>query len=254
MVFTNQDFIDMLNFFKDKNCFSKNAKESFESITEISKSESGESLIKSNHCLYNLDNIAYNLSLNSQGNPNSIPASVDALFYFNNNNFTLYLIEFKGVPINSLDYKEILKLIKMDLEKDKCVNFRENCPISDNLMLNLTRTYERYEDGIFCSLKIKPIESLFVVLPKLYKKYCDELDKNYYETISGFMDWLLKVNKKLYVVFLDDKNKSKIYKKNISNKIDSKYKYLKSFVNLEHKCYNQKTFEDVFVSMLCSEN
>lgn len=50
MVFTNQDFIDMLNFFKDKNCFSKNAKESFESITEISKSESGESLIKSNHC------------------------------------------------------------------------------------------------------------------------------------------------------------------------------------------------------------
>ena len=54
------------------------------------------------------------------------------------------------------------------------------------------------------------------------------------------MDWLLKVNKKLYVVFLDDKNKSKIYKKNISNKIDSKYKYLKSFVNLEHKCYNQK--------------
>lgn len=68
------------------------------------------------------------------------------------------------------------------------------------------------------------------------------------------MDWLLKVNKKLYVVFLDDKNKSKIYKKNISNKIDSKYKYLKSFVNLEHKCYNQKTFEDVFVSMLCSEN
>ena len=92
------------------------------------------------------------------------------------------------------------------------------------------------------------------MLPKLYKKYCDELDKNYYETISGFMDWLLKVNKKLYVVFLDDKNKSKIYKKNISNKIDSKYKYLKSFVNLEHKCYNQKTFEDVFVSMLCSEN
>lgn len=55
MVFTNQDFIDMLNFFKDKNCFSKNAKESFESITEISKSESGKSLIKSNHCLYNLD-------------------------------------------------------------------------------------------------------------------------------------------------------------------------------------------------------
>ena len=32
------------------------------------------------------------------------------------------------------------------------------------------------------------------------------------------------------------------------------YEYLKSFVNLEHKCYNQKTFEDVFVSMLCSEN
>ena len=72
--------------------------------------------------------------------------------------------------------------------------------------------------------------------------------------MKQFQDLLLKVNKKLYVVFLDDKNKSKIYKKNISNKIDSKYKYLKSFVNLEHKCYNQKTFEDVFVSMLCSEN
>ncbi len=30
-----------------------------------------------------------------------------------------------------------------------CKFFRENCPISDNLMLNLTRTYERYEDEIF---------------------------------------------------------------------------------------------------------
>ena len=86
MVFTNNDFIDMLNFFKDKNCFSKNAKEPFETITEISKSETEESLIKSNCCLYNLDNIAYNLSLNSLGNPNNIPSSVDALFYFNNIN------------------------------------------------------------------------------------------------------------------------------------------------------------------------
>lgn len=50
------------------------------------------------------------------------------------------------------------------------------------------------------------------------------------------------------------KTSLRFIKKNISNKIDSKYKYLKSFVNLEHKCYNQKTFEDVFVSMLCSEN
>lgn len=253
MVFTNNDFIDMLNFFKDKNCFSKNAKEPFETITEISKSETGESLIKSNCCLYNLDNIAYNLSLNSLGNPNVAPSSVDALFYFNNNKFTLYLIEFKGISINSLDYKEILKLIKKDLENDKCVNSRKNCPISDNLILNLVKAQERYEDEIFCGLKIKPIESLLVVLPKLYKKYCDETGKNYYKTISEFVDWLLRVNKKLYVVFLDDENKTKINKKNISNKINSKYKYLKSFVNLEHKCYDQKAFEDVFVSILCSE-
>ena len=124
-------------------------------------------------------------------------------------------------------------------------------------MLNLTRTYERYEDEIFCSLKIKPIESLFVVLPKLYKKYCDELDKNYYETISGFMDWLLKVNKKLYVVFFEDKFiRQFIYEAGIRTPKYKNlvYEYLKSFVNLEHKCYNQKTFEDVFVSMLCSEN
>lgn len=139
-------------------------------LTEISKSETGESLIKSNCCLYNLDNIAYNLSLNSLGNPNNIPSSVDALFYFNNNKFTLYLIEFKGISINSIDYKEILKLIKNDLENDKCVNSRENCPISDNLILNLVKAQERYEDEIFCGLKIKPIESLLVVLPKLYKK------------------------------------------------------------------------------------
>ncbi len=52
MVFTNDNFIDMLNFFKDKNCFSKNAKESFETITEISKSETGESLNTSRKCNY----------------------------------------------------------------------------------------------------------------------------------------------------------------------------------------------------------
>lgn len=252
MVFTNQDFIDMLNFFKDKNCFSRNAKEAFETITEISKSETGESLIKSDYCLYNLDNIAYNLSLNSLENPNSVPSSVDALFYFNSSKFTLYLIEFKGISINSLDYKEILKLIKNDLEKDKCVNSRENCPISDNLISNLIKVRERYEDEIVCGLKIKPIESLLVVLPKLYKKYCDENGNDYYKTISEFIDWLLRVNKKLYVVFLDDENQN-LNKKNISNKINSKYKYLKSFVNLEHKCYNQRAFEDVFVPRLCSE-
>ena len=115
--------------------------------------------------------MCWNSHLKNNGSVKSNrPLSVDALHFKNGR---LYLIEFKGVPINSLDYKEILKLIKMDLEKDKCVNFRENCPISNNLMLNLTRTYERYEDEIFCSLKIKPIESLFVVLPKLYKKYCE---------------------------------------------------------------------------------
>ena len=197
MVFNNRDFVDLLNFYKNMDNFPDKAKPSFDKISEVSKSTYKEDnfrdpLIIDDNCIFDLDNMCWNSHLKNNGSVKSNrPSSVDGLYFIKGR---LYLIEFKGTYNATLDLEDIM---------DKCIEKVDD----DELVAALESIKNRYDDEILCNLKIKPLDSLFLTLPKIYKYYCEKKDIEYKK--DEFISWLLKVPKRLYIVFLNDIHDSK---------------------------------------------
>ena len=216
MAFTNKDFIDLLNFYKDQKNFPNNARKSFDKFSEVSKSDDNEDefkdpLIIDDNCIFDLDNMCFNSHLKENGHVKSNrPSSVDGIYFVNGK---LYLIEFKGTFNRTLVLEEIM---------DKCIE-----QIDDKDLINdLNHIKNRYDDEILSHLKIKPSDSLFLTLPHIYKYYCEKIGKEYNKV--EFLSWLLNVKKILYVVFLNDEY--------ASEKEESKsYKYLRMNIKLEER-------------------
>ena len=169
MTFTAENFEDLLNFYKDNCKIQSNAKDVYQTLTEISKSDNDDSkpIIENDSIfLFNLDNLCYNSYLSKSGHiSKDLPSSVDALYFSN----TMFLIEFKGeyvyYPDNRRKLKEIIDLFEND----------EKYAVVSNELINLLKDiHDRYEDRFLSQLKTKPIESIFLVLPKLYEYYCDK--------------------------------------------------------------------------------
>lgn len=238
MAFDNMDFEDLLNFYKNQDNFPDHARKSFDKFSEVSKSE-GEykcSLIDDDNCIFDLDNMCWNSHLKRNGQvKGNRPSSVDALYFVNDR---LYLIEFKGTYNFTLDLEEII---------DKCIE-----KLDDSDLINaLNSIKNRYDDEILCNLKIKPSDSLFLTLPKIYKYYCEKMGFDYNK--DEFLLWLLKVPKRLYVVFLNDayeseRNESKSYKYlRMDNKLQRRYAPFKELANMENSILTQDEFKDEFM-------
>lgn len=71
MTFTNSDFVDLLNFYKIQENFPANARKSFDTFSEVSKSDDGdeskEPLIKNDNLIFDLDNMCFNSYLKENG-------------------------------------------------------------------------------------------------------------------------------------------------------------------------------------------
>lgn len=239
MAFDNMDFVDLLNFYKDINNFPDLAKESFDKFTNVSKSddEFKDSLIIDDNCIFDLDNMCWNSHLKKNGGVKSNrPASVDGLHFHKGR---LYLIEFKGTYNVTLDLEGIM---------DKCIEIVDDKDFASALWTIKTR----YEDEILSNLKIKPSDSLFLALPQIYKYYCENngLKRNKEE----FLSWLLKVPKRLYVVFLNDtydseRNESKSYKYlRMGKKLEKRYAPFKELANMENSIVTQDEFKEGFMN------
>lgn len=197
-------FNEFLLFCKDMDLAKPDAKKTYDTITNISKSdkdnEQSPSLVESEFLLLDLDNI----SLNSKFR--QLPATMDALhFQFVKDKPILYFIEFKGESLESIDYSEVLEQsISLMLDK-QCNNpERYDCIFLNNTLLNdLGIITKRYEDELFASLKIKPLESYLIALPKAYKIFCEFNGISYEETIDDFILFLWNIKKKIIVVGLD---------------------------------------------------
>ena len=205
MAFGNMDFVELLKFYKDNDNFPAQVRKSFDKFSEVSKSdddegESKDSLIIDDNCIFDLDNMCWNSHLKDNGSvKGNRPSSVDGLYFVNGR---LYLIEFKGTYNYTLNFEEIM---------DKCIEKVDD----EDLAGALESIKNRYDDEILCNLKIKPSDSLFLTLPKIYRYYCEKTSLEYNK--EEFLSWLLKVRKRLYVVFLNDaydseRNESKSYK------------------------------------------
>ena len=182
---TNDKFIDFLNTFNDREY--RNNK-FYDTITEISRKKSGnqDALIENDFRMYSLDDIAKGsdvLSLN-------LPKTTDALFYKENPDGTLslFFIEFKFHNLDDPDAEDLLTNLVNEMysepKKLKCV-----CKYKKDL--NKIRKY--YGDSVKHTLILKPIESIKIVIPKLYKEYDSDVDE---KEIEEYLDC---VEKNLYV-------------------------------------------------------
>ncbi len=241
MAFGNMDFVELLKFYKDNDNFPSQARKSFDKFSEVSKSdedvdESKDPLIIDDNCIFDLDNMCWNSHLKDNGSvKGNRPASVDGLYFVNGR---LYLIEFKGTYNYTLNFEEIM---------DKCIEKVDD----EDLVGALENIKNRYDDEILCNLKIKPSDSLFLTLPKIYQYYCEKMGLEHNK--KEFLSWLLKVPKRLYVVFLNDsydseRNESKSYKYlRMDKKLEKRYASFKELANMENSIVTQDEFRDVFV-------
>lgn len=147
--------------YKNHNCF--------DTITEISRKESGrrDPLIICHKKMYSLDDIKDQSDI-LQGNR---PRTTDALWYREEgDNLILYLIEFKFHNLDDPDPKETLidfvEKIYDDRRHYKCIDEDER--------FKLYKVKQYYGDDVNHGLVLKPLESIKVVIPKLYEEYCNQ--------------------------------------------------------------------------------
>lgn len=185
---TNEEFIDFIKNFKGKSF--KNHK-FYDTITEISRKKSGkkDALIENDFLMYSLDDIAKGSKELSQ----NLPKTADALFYKEDdeNNISLYFIEFKFHNLDDPDTRDLLDNIVDEIfafeNKFKCISKYKN---------DLNKIKKYYGDDVTHTLILKPIESIRVVIPKLYKEYCRQNNNCEEKDIESF---LKHADKKLYV-------------------------------------------------------
>ena len=185
------------------------------------------------------------------------PATVDGLYYriLEENKIELLLVEFKSFYFNwdkDIDYDASLRKVKQRLES---CGFDHRSSQGFHRLESIKKTFG---NTIEFSLKLKPYESLFVVLPKLYDEYCDE--KNISECDKINLYDLFKSDLfviKLFVVgktYDEDINSAYIGK--LANTLDKQFKRL-DFVNVltphpQRLCFEWE-FDDFASKLLLHE-
>lgn len=167
---TNDEFIAFLETYKSKEgCF--------DSISNISwpKDKNGNNLLSKEPLIANDDLFMYSFDdmckegIGSVFNKDNLPSTTDALYYkINEDKMIIYFIEFKWSNLDNTKVKtSINELIGKLSSKNK---------FSNNDLLNKLMDLKKSSNDseILFSLRLKPFESIFIVLPKLYKKYCEE--------------------------------------------------------------------------------
>ena len=185
---TNAEFIEFIESFNDK---SFNNHRYYDTITEISRKKSGkqDALIENDFLMYSLDDIAKG----SRELSSNLPKTADALYYKEDDdgNLWLYFIEFKFHNLDDPDAKDFLYTFVDEIyasEKDyKCVSKYKH---------DLNKVKKYYGDDVTHTLILKPIESIKVVIPKLYKEYCKQNSNCEEKDIESFLE---NINKKLFV-------------------------------------------------------
>ncbi|WP_298523449.1 hypothetical protein [uncultured Methanobrevibacter sp.] len=246
MSFTDDDFVEILNYCKDLSNFHENAEVSYDNIVNVSDSLIEDSRFR----LFNFDNICKNIYTKSNGRRSNLPASADGLYFIiGNENNALYFFEFKNVPLHAADYKKELKSIKESLNNNHCYYQQDFCPITSHTLNSLDNIKSHYEDERICKLKLKTTESLFFILPKLFQHYKNNRP-DFNKTHEEFIDWLLKLNKRFILVFANDNPNIPNNHFSFENKLKDNYKHFEKVAHIETSIIKKKDFEEKFLNKL----
>lgn len=204
---SNKAFIEFLEY------YAKNPKY-IDTITEISwpKNKKGETdrrrnpLIENSFQMLSLDDICKECSKFDQYNR---PSTTDALWYnlTDNGDLILYFIEFKW---HNLDYPKDQQLME-----DTFLKLERKTEITTDMKDKFKKLYRSYSDeDVSFKLRLKPFESLFVVLPILFEDYCEKNNKD----LIGLNNFLKTCEIKVFsfVSTFTRENESQGYKNNKS--------------------------------------
>lgn len=185
---SNKEFIDFLNYYEDY----------YEPVYIISRPDPKKSyaLINNGFKMLSLDDMCKGCELLKE----YTPKTTDAIWYKcdDEEHLILYIIEFKDHDVHfdlnrEFDalYNKLKKISKKSLDEyssQKC--------IKKNFLKRFESAKSKVVDDIEFDLRLKPIETILVVLPKLYEEYCLN---NEDVTKKDLSQYLSNIEKKLYV-------------------------------------------------------
>lgn len=208
----------------------------YDSITELSKSETeqADSLIENKFEMYALDWICKDCQ-NMKGNT---PSTTDAIFCKEqpDGKLLLHLIEFKF--LSKTPYGDKLEFIDDEvMEKNRKAHF------SKQFFTYLNDIKKDFKDNIEFTLRLKPFETIFIVLPKLYENYCKEEGK----TKKDIRLYLNNIDIK-YWVFLGNKSDNETNVQAMANTLRKPYLRLEMGI-LKKAQVKPKSYFDTFMDV-----
>lgn len=159
------------------------------------------------------------------------PSTVDALYYrfLNVNKLELFLVEFKSFDFNwdkDRDYNASLNKVLRKLNEIELDDYTQKG------IDRLNSIRDSYGNTIEFSLRLKPYESLFVVLPKLYDEYCKKNNISLDEKLDLYN--LFKGDSciiKLFILGKTNKDLNKAYLGKLGGLLEKQYRRL-DYVNV----------------------
>lgn len=226
-------FSEFLDFYKEK--YGKTS-------SEISKPKPNEDeeirgelkpLVKSDFIMLDFDSMCDDAKFYPKRPKKFLnePSTVDAIYYRVIDDFKmeLFLVEFKSFYFNWDTMFYFDKTVEILLNNLTSFNINDNLTYGLNRLNNIKKSHG---STIEFSLRLKPYESLFVVLPKLYEEYCEKMDisqDNQMNLYDFFKSELCDI--KLIIVGKKTGNTPKDYIGVLGNRLDKQYKRL-DFVNV----------------------
>lgn len=212
----------------------------YNTISIVSEDKMGKSLIISDKKMLNFEDVVLN-----HYKDNISPAVVDALYFnFNKDNkLSLFFVEFKGNKLNKKAWKTYFEENIKILPDNACNNQHENCPIRKLDKNSLDKIYEQYADEILVQLKMKPLESLLIAIPTLFKEFSGLNFKSNYILNNYF-------NCYIYVVHAGG-SENPLYTQLTSNDISDKYSLFKNNgLIYGYMVLTEKTFKKNVISKI----
>ena len=159
------------------------------------------------------------------------PSTVDALYYrvLEEKKIQFFLVEFKTFNFDwnsSGDYNSSLNKVLNAVDSE---NIDEK---TKKAIGRLNKIRGTYTYSVEFSLRLKPYESLFVVLPKIYEEYCEKKNipkEDRLDLYAFFQSDLCDI--KLIVVGKANGHLSKAYNGKLGNKLEKQYRRL-DYVNV----------------------
>ena len=163
--------------------------EYYKKAHEIAENSKGISILpmdngKNEFKMYALDDICHSCEIFKEGNLLITPKTTDALWYKKeNDNFFIFLIEFKGDFLCRNSSKcRLVEVVESLRNKNYNDEFEHEIFLLDKIV-------NKYSDKMLNGLAAKPLETVTIALPLIYEEYYEQnKDSIEYLDIRSFLD------------------------------------------------------------------